>query len=66
MNKESGAKTYKANQGQKSRNQAKLSRAEREYNSRIVIEHKIENKQDKQNLQKYIKHKNGKYIENIY
>ncbi|CAD8128506.1 unnamed protein product [Paramecium sonneborni] len=65
MNKESGAKTYKANQGQKSRNQAKLSKTEREFNHKIVIEHKLQNKKDKQNLQKYLKKQNGKYIENI-
>ncbi|CAD8136082.1 unnamed protein product [Paramecium octaurelia] len=62
MNKESGAKTYKNNQGQKSRKQGKGSNTKKEYNCRIILE----KKNDKQNLEKYIKHKNGKYIENIY
>ncbi|CAD8137650.1 unnamed protein product [Paramecium pentaurelia] len=68
MNKISGASTYKNNQGQKSQKslQSKLPEKVRLENHGLVIANQKEKRVKKEEIRKYLKSKNNKYIQDVY
>ncbi|CAD8047351.1 unnamed protein product [Paramecium sonneborni] len=68
MNKVSGATTYSNNQGQKSHksHQSKLPEKVRLQDHGLMISQKKEKRNQKEDIRKYLKSQNNKYLSHLF